>query len=59
MALYSKPGAKINPTKSGKFIMYGWVNQLAMFLHFKDLGPDWACPYNLGTKATKRIIGEM
>lgn len=30
-----------------------------MFLHFKELGPIWASPYNSGTKVTERIIGEM
>ena len=71
MALHSKPGAKNDPTKRGKFITYGCyktaeilfaaatVHQLAMFLHFKELGPDCASPYNSDTKATERIIGEM
>ena len=71
MGLHSKPGAKNDPTKRGKFIMYGCyktaeilfaagtVHQLAMFLHFKELGPVWASPYNSGTKTTERIIGEM
>jgi len=71
MLLHSKPNAKIDPTKRGKFITYGCyktaeilfaaatVHQLAMFLHFKDLGPTWSSPYNSGTKSTERIIGEM
>ena len=71
MALHSKPGAKNDPTKRGKFITYGCyktaeilfaaatVHQLAMFLHFKRLGPHWASPYISGTKARERIIGEM
>ena len=71
MPLHSKPGAKSDPTKRGKFITYGCyktaeihfaaatIHQLAMFLHFKELGPMWASPYNSGTKTTERIIGEM
>ena len=71
LSLHSKPGAKHNPTQRGKFITYGCyrtaeilfsaatVHQLAMFLHFKALGPIWASPYNSGTKTTERIIGEM
>ena len=71
MSLHSKPGAKNDPTKRGKFITYGCYktgkilfaaatfHQLATFSHFKELGPDWASPYNSGTKATERIIGEM
>ena len=71
MLLHSKPNAKIDPTKRGKFVTYGCyktaeilftaatVHQLAMFLHFKDLGPSWASPFNSGTKSTERIIGEM
>ena len=37
----------------------GTIHPLAMFLHFKGLGPRWACPYNSGTKSTERIIAEM
>lgn len=71
LALHSKPWAKNDPTKRGKFITYGCyktaeilfaaatLHQLAMFLHFKELGPVWASPYNSGTKTTERIIGEM
>ena len=71
MSLHSKSGAKNDPTKRNKFITYGCyktteilfavatVHQLAMFLHFKELRPEWASPYNSGTKATERIIGEM
>lgn len=71
LILPSKPGAKHNLTKRGKFVTYGCyrtaeilfsaatIHQLAMFLHFKELGPIWASPYNSGTKVTERIIGEM
>ena len=67
----ARNGAKKDPMKRGKFITYGCyktaeilfaavtVHQLAMFLHFKELGPDWASPYHSGSKATERIIGEM
>ena len=37
----------------------GTIHQLAMFLHFKGLGPRWACPYNSRTKSTERIIAEL
>lgn len=71
LSLHSKSGAKHNPARRGKFITYGCyrtaevlfsaatIHQLAMFLHFKPLGPIWASPYNSGTKPTERIIGEM
>ena len=71
MRLHSLPNARTDPSKRGKYITYGCyktaeilfaaatVHQLAMFLHFKDLGPTWASPYNSGTKSTERIIGEM
>ena len=71
MRLHSLPNAKNDPSKRGKFITYGCyktaeilhaaatAHQLAMFLHFKNLGPTWASPYNSGTKSTERIIGEM
>ena len=71
LCLHSRPGAKTDPAKRGKFITYGChrtaeilfaaatIHQLTMFLHFKDLGPGWASPYSSGTKTTERIIGEM
>ena len=71
MRLHSLPNAKTDPSKRGKFITHGCyktaeilfaaatTHQPAMFLHFKDLGPSWASPYNSGTKSTQRIIGEM
>ena len=37
----------------------GTIHQLAMFLHFKGLGPRWACPYNSRTKSTEQIIAEL
>ena len=68
---HSQPGTKSDPSKRGHFITYGCyataevifssgtIHPLAMFLHFKGLGPRWACPYNSGTKSTERIIAEM
>ena len=69
--LHSQFGAKSNPSKRGHFLTHGCyltpeiqfaaasLHQLAMYLHFKELGPNWACPYRSGTKATERIISEM
>ena len=66
-----KTGAKTNTQHRGKFLTYACyktakilfsaatTHQLALFLHFKDLGAFWASPYNPGTKSTERIIGEM
>ena len=71
LRLHSQAGAKSDPSKRGHFITYGCyataevifsagtIHQLAMFLHFKGLGPSWACPYNSGTKSTERIIAEL
>ena len=69
--LHSQPGASSNPSKRGHFLTHGCyqtaeiqfaaasIHQLAMFLHFKHLGPAWASPYRSGTKVTERIISEM
>lgn len=71
LCLHSQLGAKSDPSKRGHFITYGCyataevifsagtIHQLAMFLHFKGLGPRWACPYNSGTKSTERIIADL
>lgn len=71
LRLHSQPEAKSDPLKRGQSITYGCyataevifsagtIHQLAMFLHFKGLGPRWACPYNSGTKSTERIITEL
>ena len=32
---------------------------LAMFAHFKDLGPENSSPYKSGTKTTERIIRKL
>ena len=71
MPLNSKPGAKSDPSKRGKFLPNGCymtaeilfaaasLYQLAMFLHFKHLGPSASSLYNTGTKSTERIISEI
>jgi len=69
--LHSQMGAKSDPSKHRHFITYGCytnaevflivatIRQLAMYLHFKGLGPQWASPYNSGNKATERLIAEI
>ena len=69
--LHSKPGAKSDPSKWGKFLTNGYYTtaeilftaatlyQLAMFLHFKELSPSASSLYNTGTKSTERIICKM
>lgn len=71
LRLHSQAGAKSDPSKRGHFITYGCyttaevlfsaatIHQLAMYLHFKGLGPQWASPYNSGTKTTERLIAEL
>lgn len=71
MLLHSKPGAKTDPTKRGKFLTHGCYTtaeilfsaatlyQLAMFLHFKHLGTSGSSLFNTGTKSTERIISEI
>ena len=71
MPLHSKPGAKSDPAKRGKFLTNGCYTtaeilfsaatlyQLAMFLHFKHLGLSGSSLYNSGTKSTERIISEI
>ena len=69
--LRAKAGAKTNPANRGHFLTYGCeqtaeilfaagtLHNLALFLHFKELGPRWSSPYCSGTKSTERIIGEL
>ena len=71
MLLHSKPGAKTDPTKRGKFLTHGCYTtaeilfsaatlyQLAMFLHFKHLVTSGSSLFNTGTKSTGRIISEI
>ena len=71
MPLHSKPGAKSDPAKRGRFLTNGCYTtaevlfsavtlyQLAMFLHFKHLGLSGSSLHNTGTKSTERIISEL
>jgi len=71
MPLHSKPGAKSDPAKQGRFSTNGCYTtaeilfsaptlyQLSMFLHFKHLGLSGSSLYNTGTKSTERIISEL
>ena len=71
MPLHSKPGAKSDPAKRGRFLTNGCYTtaevlfsaatlyQLAMFLQFKHLSPSGSCLHNTGTKSTERIISEL
>ena len=67
MLLHSKPGAKTDPSKHGKFMTNGCyitteilfeaatLYPLAMFLHFRDVGLSL---FNTVTKSTVQIISE-
>ena len=69
--LVLKAGAKTNPANRGHFLTYGCEqtaeilfaagtpHNLALFLHFKELGPMWSSPYCSGTKSTEHIIGKL
>ena len=69
--LRAKPSAKTTPVNRGNFLTYGCektaeilfaagtLHNLALYLHFKELGPRWSSPYCSGTKSTERIIGEL
>ena len=69
MLLHSKPGAKTDPSKRGKFVTNSCyitvlfaaatLYQLAMFLHFRDVGLSGSSLFNTGTKSTERIISEL
>lgn len=71
MPLHSKPGAKSDPAKQGRFLTNGCYTtaeilfsaptlyQLSMFLHFKHLGLSGSSLYNTGTKSTERITSEL
>ena len=64
-------GAAQNPAKRGKFITGGCYKtaemlfaaatnrMLAMYAHFKNMGPGNSSPYKSGTKTTERIISEL
>lgn len=69
--LRAKASAKTTPANRGNFLTYGCektaeilfaagtFDNLALYLHFKELGPRWSSPYCSGTKSTERIIGEL
>ena len=71
MRLHSGKNASQFPEKRGKFITVGCFktaeilfaaatnHMLAMFVHFKGLGPENSSPYKSGTKTTERIISEL
>ena len=46
--------------KTGEVLFAAATNHmLAMFMHFKRLGPENSSPYKSGTKTTERIISEL
>ena len=71
MRLHSGKNASQFPEKRGKYITVvcfktaeilfaAAINHmLAMFAHFKALGPENSSNYKSGTKTTKRIISEL
>ena len=71
MHLHSGKNASQFPEKRGRFITVGCFqtveilfagatnHMLAMFAHFKGLGPENSSSYKSGTKTTERIINEL
>ena len=71
MRLHSGKNTYQFPEKRGKFITVGCFktaeilfaaatnHMLAMFSHFKALGPENSSPYKSGTKTTERVISEL
>ena len=71
LKIHAGKGASENPHKRGKFITSGCYDtaevlfaaavchMLAMYAHFKTLGPEFSAPYKSGTKTTERIISEL
>ena len=71
MRLHSGKNASQFPEKRGIFIAVGCFktaetlfaavtnHMLAMFAHFKGLGPENSLPYKSGTKTTEKIISEL
>ena len=71
MLLHSKPGAKTDLSKHGKFETNGCyitaeilfaaptLYQLAMLLHFRDVGLSGSSLFNTGTMSTERIISKL
>lgn len=71
MRLHALPNASKIKEKRGHFLTYGAyttaelifsaasLHCLAMFLHFKDLGPSLCSPNRSGTISTEKIIGQL
>ena len=71
MKLHSQANAAKIKEKRGHFITYGAyttaellfsagaIHSLAMYLHFKNLGPKACSLHRTGTIATERIIGQL
>lgn len=71
MKLHSQKNAAKIKEKRGNFITYGAYttsellfsagcqHSLAMFLHFKHLGPEECLPHQSGTITTEKIIGQL
>ena len=71
MRMTSGKNASANQNMKGNFITSGCYktaeilftaatnHMLAMFAHFKELGPQNCSPYKSGTKTTERIISEF
>ena len=71
MRLHSQTNAAKIKERRGSFITYGacttsellfsagTLHSLAMYLHFKHLGPDVYSPQRSGTIATEKIIGQQ
>lgn len=71
MKLHSQTNAAKIKERRGNFITYGAYttsellfsagtqHSLAMFLHFKHLGPEVCSPHRSGTIATEKIIGQL
>ena len=71
MCLPALPNASKIKEKIGHFLTYGAyttaelifsaasLHCLAMFLHFKDLGPSLCSPNRSGTISTEKIIGQL
>lgn len=71
MKLHSQKNAAKIKERRGNFITYGAYttsellfsagcqHSLAMFLHFKHLGPEVCSPHRSGTITTEKIIGQL
>ncbi len=69
--LHAQAGAAKQKEKRGHFLTYGayttaellfsaaTLHCLAMFLHFKNAGPELCSPHRSGTISTEKIIGQL